>query len=62
MGSICGYLARSGRPFQAPYLGVFVGDSRRQITGHHGEDTTNMKLFDSSAGTWVGSIVDALLP
>jgi hypothetical protein len=26
------------------------------------EDPTNMKLFDSAAGTWVGSIVDALLP
>ena len=26
------------------------------------EDTSNMKLFDSSAGTWVSSIVDALLP
>ena len=26
------------------------------------EDPTNMKLFDSSAGTWVGSIIDALLP
>jgi endoglucanase len=26
------------------------------------EDPTNMKLFDSAAGTWVTSIVDALLP
>ena len=26
------------------------------------EDPNNMKLFDSAAGTWVGSIIDALLP
>jgi endoglucanase len=26
------------------------------------EDPNNMKLFDSAAGTWVGPIVDALLP
>ncbi|MBN2574712.1 MAG: glycoside hydrolase family 5 protein [Deltaproteobacteria bacterium] len=26
------------------------------------EDRTNMQLFDSAAGTWVGTIVDALLP
>ena len=26
------------------------------------EDPTNMKLFDSTAGTWVTDIVDALLP
>jgi endoglucanase len=26
------------------------------------EDTTNMKLFDSAAGTWVESLISALLP
>jgi len=26
------------------------------------EDTTNLKLFDSAAGTWVSQIVDALFP
>jgi hypothetical protein len=36
MGNIASHLARSSLPFQAPYLGVFVGESRRQITGHHG--------------------------
>lgn len=26
------------------------------------EDPNNMKLFDSTAGTWVTPIIDALLP
>ena len=26
------------------------------------DDPTNMNLFDSTAGTWVSAIIDALLP
>ena len=36
MGSITGHLAPSRQGFQAPYLGDFVGESRRWLSGHHG--------------------------